>query len=428
MLLRLAATLAICSADWSPEITSYPISVDGDSAGGFAAEFWGNLAGIQTTDADRKLTVQGNNRLYAVTSIPSRPKAEWVDFTYRKLDLLNRDLSFDVDISGVGCGCNAAVYLVAMPNQPDATNAAYCDIQGPDGKACLEIDLLEGNTKAVQTTLHTAQGHGADGATCNQDGCVANVGRTEESAHLYGPGSKGIDSRKPFTVSATFREGQHGGAIYDVEFTQSIKTGPPGRETITDGRLHFFDSEAIYGSHSKSGRAAPVPPGDKLRTHTALSDGMVLVVSLWTADDLSWLDGGCDATHPKCSIETARFEVSNLRVSSVPSPPSPPPIPPPLTPPNAPPAIYTDLPKLLLLVSALLLVLCAVVAGRWYVSQHEREVESAEDYGKKDRRGRRTARRQGNRQMIEPVVEEDDDDDDEMEDAPVGRARGRPRL
>ena len=137
----------------------------------------------------------------------------------------------------------------------------YCDIQGFDSAPCLEIDLLEGNRKAVQTTLHTAEGHGTDGRSCNQDGCVANLGKDPSTAYLYGPGAR-IDSSRPFTVSATFRESpdDHGvlGAAFDVTLMQ-------------DGRIiHFFDPENVGGSHSSSGRPAPLPSEDRARTRQAL--------------------------------------------------------------------------------------------------------------------------------------------------------------
>ena len=47
-----------------------------------------------------------------------------------------------------------------------------CDIQGydlPNVRPCAELDVIEGNRKAVQATLHTQQGRGQNGK-CNQDG------------------------------------------------------------------------------------------------------------------------------------------------------------------------------------------------------------------------------------------------------------------
>ena len=100
--------IAVLAGDvWVPKLTPTPLTIAGDSAGGFVPEFWGNVAGVRAVGQD-KLIVQGNNRLYAVASIPPRPEPEYVDITYKKFDLFNRELTFDVDMSGVGCGCNAA--------------------------------------------------------------------------------------------------------------------------------------------------------------------------------------------------------------------------------------------------------------------------------------------------------------------------------
>ena len=127
--------------------------------------------------------------------------------SFQKLQLLGSILTFTVDLSQVGCDCNAAVYLVQM-DSPGNNNANYCDIQGGEYPRCAEIDLLEGNTHAVATTLHVTAGKGSDG-TCNQDGCVRNLGKTprtptgEWTSELYGPRGR-IDTRQPFGVRATF--------------------------------------------------------------------------------------------------------------------------------------------------------------------------------------------------------------------------------
>ena len=398
-----------------PKLTPTPLIIEGDASGGFVPEFWGNVAGVKAVGMT-KLVVQGNNRLYAVASIPTRPEPEYADITYKKFQLFDRELTFDVDMSGVGCGCNAAAYLVAMPEHPSATDSAYCDIQGPEGVSpCLEIDLIEGNTKALQSTLHTGPGHGSDGATCNQDGCAGNFGKDSRQAHLYGPGAtKGIDSTRPFTVRASFRGGLHGGAIYDVSLAQSSKTPSQDQEQPQQGLskesedriLHLFNAESVYGSHVANGpaRPAPVPSGDRLRTHAALSNGMVLVVSLWSADDLSWLDGGCDAAHPKCVIENARFEISNLRTSTVPSPPSPPPMPPPYMPPATPPTLLSE--NVQMMLWALMLVASLLVA--FYVMRQRGQSDAK--HGRRSSGGRRKASQRR-------IDASRDYDDDEEEDA-----------
>ena len=72
---------------------------------------------------------------------------------------------------------------------------------------------------------------------------------------------------------------------------------------------------------------APFPHcEDKRRTRDALSDpGVALVVSLWKAEDLSWLDGGCNQWTAQgrgmCNLVSTSFSISNLRVSEIPKPP-----------------------------------------------------------------------------------------------------------
>ncbi len=315
---------------------------------GFTAEKWGTND-VQTTegaDKDRAITVRGNNRLYAIEDINVR---DWPEVRYHKFPVLDKQLSFSVDLSGVNCGCNAAVYLVAMPahGSADPQNpAAYCDIQGydQDVPACVELDLLEGNAKAIQATLHTFRGHGVDGHSCNQDGCAANWGRTQDTAHLYGPSSRvGIDSSRPFQVTASFKQTedwqpQHTlGALMDVTLSQ---TDDSGATRI----MHFFDGSSVGGSHAPHNQRKPVSQEDKRRTREALiSPGVALVVSLWTAEDLSWLDGGCEEWIAQgrgvCDLESTSFSIANLRVSDIPMPPPPPPPSPlPLPPPAAPPS------------------------------------------------------------------------------------------
>ena len=278
---------------------TFRAAIDGDQSGGFVAESWGITSKLAAHGPDG-IAVQDNNRLFATQTLN---EPEWGTVAYRRFDLLDRDLTFDIDLSGVQCGCNGtcpleatvdrsqcnlthairrprntptrillsraracpgAVYLVRM-GSPNQWEPNYCDINS--SPSCLEIDLMEGNAKAVQATLHTALGHGADGHSCNQDGCVARLGKDAATKHLYGPMSRGIDSGRPFTVSATFREtaepGGQRGALYDVTLIQS------GAVPGTDRRVHFFDPYAV-GGISASGRPAPIPSGDRVRMREAL--------------------------------------------------------------------------------------------------------------------------------------------------------------
>jgi hypothetical protein len=68
-----------------------------------------------TVDASGSmLTITGDNRLYLVER-PARDGLGWLMQRYERLSLLGKQLTFSMDVSGVGCSCNAAVYLVREP-------------------------------------------------------------------------------------------------------------------------------------------------------------------------------------------------------------------------------------------------------------------------------------------------------------------------
>ena len=54
-----------------------------------------------------------------------------------------------IDVSRVGCGCNAALYFVAMP-QPSSRGARYCDIQAHAPSAfCIALFRLNDTQSAA---------------------------------------------------------------------------------------------------------------------------------------------------------------------------------------------------------------------------------------------------------------------------------------
>merc|ERR1712014_351505 len=104
-------------------------------------------------------------------------------------NLIGRTLSYRVDMSDVGCACNAAFYFVTMPAaERTQCNDYYCDANAVCGSNCAEFDLQEGNTHTWATTSH----HAYDGKGC------------ERHAANYGPGKTVDPARGTMYVSTTF--------------------------------------------------------------------------------------------------------------------------------------------------------------------------------------------------------------------------------
>jgi len=173
----------------------------------------------------------------------------------------------------------------------------------------LAQDLLEGNRKAIQTTLHTQTGKQSDG-TCNQYGCAINWGKTSQK--YYGTGSM-IDSGRPYEVDAAFDEEGH----MTVRLRQ-------------DGRWHPYWNVTAAGNGRRG-----VPEQASRAVKQGLEKGVVLAISLWEAkDDMSWLNGHCGGSYPHCDLSSASLVFSDIRVSGDGPSPTPGPHPPPPPPPS----------------------------------------------------------------------------------------------
>ena len=69
--------------------------------------------------------------------------------------LLNKELSFDIETSAIGCGMNFALYFISMEADGGKASAGfsgaqygtgYCDAQGQGREACPEFDIWEANS------------------------------------------------------------------------------------------------------------------------------------------------------------------------------------------------------------------------------------------------------------------------------------------
>jgi hypothetical protein len=252
--------------------------------------------------------------------------------------LKNQEFTFDVELSTMRCGFNAALYFVGMTeNQGAAENGTnYCDAQAVGGTFCSEMDIMEANTKAQQYTTHACidacgshsetaecKGTGSPSTVCDQSGCGLNPFR-------YGPGTTydaefpnsawhgegsgyALDSSQPFTVTTQFHADtgtQELMSITRFYMQKGKRIDLPSLYVLppTDGK-HYgeFAKPSITKAYCPdiydrwNGNAGYAPLAQMGKN---MENGMVLAMSAWYAQEtyvngkptgsqtgMSWLDG-----------------------------------------------------------------------------------------------------------------------------------------
>lgn len=271
------------------------------------------------------------------------------DGQYKMFDLLNQEISMDVDISALGCGLNGAVYFSEMEadggeskgSQGAEFGTGYCDAQCPDdlhqvdGKVnfenkhqcCNEMDIWEANGISNALTPHTCQMPNGDdmvgpvGCTgsecgeggeryesiCDKDGCDLNPYRFGNT-DFYGPG-KQVNTERKFTITTSFLTDSSGNLaeIRRTYYQEDESTGemieiatPPfeldGRtyDSITDAMCTATESPSPQGFDSLS---TFMDKGGLKEMGDSFSRGMTPVLSLWDdlTSDMLWLDGTAEA-------------------------------------------------------------------------------------------------------------------------------------
>ncbi|KAF3067140.1 Exoglucanase 1 [Daldinia childiae] len=261
---------------------------------------------------------------------------------YQTFDLKGNEFTFDVDLSTVDCGLNAALYFVAMeedggmasyPNNKAGAKygTGYCDAQcardlkfvggkanvegwepstndnnagvGPYGACCAEIDVWESNSHSFAFTPHpctTNEYHVCEkdecGGTysedrfagkCDANGCDYNpyrMGNTD----FYGK-SKTVDTSKKFTVVTQFADNKL--TQFFVQDGKKIEIpGPKIDGFPAESNITPEYCTAEFGVFGDRDRFKEVGGFDQL--NNALDVPMVLVMSIW--DDhyanMLWLD------------------------------------------------------------------------------------------------------------------------------------------
>ncbi|CAL1132622.1 unnamed protein product [Cladocopium goreaui] len=239
------------------------------------------------------------------------------------------EISFDIDISQVPAGMNAAVYLVSMNrygNIASISNSGvmnvagwrrglgYCDAQCPKdlrfvqgtgynsdnryASCCPEMDLFEANRFVSALTAHPCKSDQASvcdsstnpdcGAECDSNGGDINTFRDEGPGHAL---FNNVDPMLPFSVTTRFitNNGFSNGTLIEIE-QELLQAGRSFKTSLTDQSV--AESSKRFRSANKFGEVY----GGLKQMGKSLRNGMVLVVALWSdpGGNMNWLDS-CDA-------------------------------------------------------------------------------------------------------------------------------------
>jgi len=237
---------------------------------------------------DNGFRLHGGGGVYLATSnvdIGSDP------FMYWQTNLADNVWSYDIDVSNVGCKCNAAMYWVNMPGYENGSPYAaewgnyYCDANFVNGNWCPELDTFEGNDQTMSVAIHTCDFVPPNEySSCDRAGCGTNA--CQGIGGQYGRG-RTIDTSRPYRISH--------GQIMDGDFL-----AVSSHHLAQEGRTASFN-------------ACNNP--DYMKWFGYDLHDIVAVFSLWDMGcDESWLDG-CTGCGGCCDLSSASVTFSNFQLS-----------------------------------------------------------------------------------------------------------------
>jgi len=199
-----------------------------------------------------------------------------------------------VDLSQLGCGCVAALYLVSMPGKkqdgtfdPSDDKLYYCDANQVGGVYCPEFDIMEANTYSLRSTPHKCDAPDSMGHywSCDRGGKY-DVDVQEQHKSEFGPGSEyEINTEQPFHVKIDFNKTE-AGSFHNYSTTLSQNT-----------------HEIVLSNSSSDGYLNDMTQD--------LFDGMAFAMSSWASDGISWLQHDrCQGTCP----EGTTLSFTNLKI------------------------------------------------------------------------------------------------------------------
>jgi cellulase len=270
---------------------------------------------------------------------------------YDMLQLLNQEISFDVELSSLVCGMNGALYLSEMlrsggRNKLNPAGAqygtGYCDAQCGSspwingvanvdslGACCNEMDLWEANARSTAFTPHACnvtQLYACDGDDCGSNGVCDKSGC---GFNPYALGDKDyygynmtVDTKKRFTVVTQFITDDHTprGNLSEIRrlYVQSGKVIHNAVAEVSGSEVNSITEGLCENSASYFQKM-----GGLKQMGNALRRGMVLIFSIWndSGQFMSWLDSGdagpCNSTEGNPALIQAQHPETSVTFSNI---------------------------------------------------------------------------------------------------------------
>jgi hypothetical protein len=240
---------------------------------------------------------------------------------YQLFKLINREITYDINLSAIPCGLNAAFYTVEMAERGSGVGATfgdgYCDGNYVGGNACGELDIQEANRAATVYTTHACKqlGQFTQTGQCYANGCGFNPYRYNKN--FWGVGSSfAVDTSKVVTIVTQFlsTDGTDTGDLKEIRriYVQGGRVIQNAKAAIGGGNYDSITDEYCRAA------GATVDAGTNLKQMgESLKRGHVLVFALWDSESgLGWLDanGAGPCTDPE-DAKTIRSKYPNATVT-----------------------------------------------------------------------------------------------------------------
>ena len=277
---------------------------------GIAEADYSETYGITTNGSQTRLNYVTGNSVGSRNYLMNAEGDKYLGF-----NVVNREFSFTVDVTTLGCGLNGALYFSEMPLDGllpagAAYGTGYGDAQCPTdvkfvgglantdktGSCSNEYDIWEANSVTNAFTAHpcsiTEPSVPCTGDSCNvcdKAGADYNSYRLGNTT-LYGKGNQ-VDTTKPFEVVTQFitSDGTDNGDLVRIQryYVQGGKNIDGGFTTDESAAANFkkFPDKTPNTAYAANGGMKSV--GDTFKR-----GNMVLVLSIWddAATGMEWLD------------------------------------------------------------------------------------------------------------------------------------------